>query len=72
MKCYLNPFTDIVHQVDQSRSKFEARQILLPIAKTVLFCGRQELALRGYDESNGILTQTDNNDGNFRALLRFV
>ena len=59
--------------LDQSRSKLEdkARQILLPIAKTVLFCGRQGLALRGHDESNSILTQTDNNDGNFRALLRF-
>ena len=59
--------------LDQSRSKLEdkARQILLPIAKTVLFCGRQGLALRGHDKSNSILMQTDNNDGNVRALLRF-
>ena len=58
VKCYLNPVTDIVQQVDQSRSKLEdkARQILLPIAKTVLFCGRQGLPLRGHDESNSILT----------------
>ena len=49
----------------------KARQIFLPIAKTVLFCGRQGLALRGHDKSNSILMQTDNNDGNFRALLRF-
>ena len=44
---------------------------MLSIAETVLFCGRQGLALHGHDESNSILTQTDNNDGNFRALLRF-
>ena len=27
--------------------------------------------MRGHDESNSILTQTDNNDGNFRVLPHF-
>ena len=72
-KCYGNPLSDIVHQVDQSRCKLEdkTRQICLPVANAVLFCGREGLALRGYDESTSILTQRDNNDGNFRALQRF-
>ena len=59
VNCYGNLLTDIVHQVDhQSRSKLKdkARQILLPIAQPVLFCGRQGLELSGHDESNSILT----------------
>ena len=44
---------------------------MLSIAKTVQYCGHQGLALNEHDESNSILTQTDSNDGNFRALLHF-
>ena len=49
-KCYSNPSADVIHQIDQSCSKREekARQILLPIVKTVLFCGRQGIALPNF------------------------
>ena len=70
---YMNPKADIMHILDQSLadSETKARKALLPIVKTVLFCGRQGLAFRGHNESGDILKHVDHNDGNFRALLRF-
>lgn len=70
---FKNPNNDIAHILDQSLAEHEskARKALLPIVKTVLFCGRQGLALRGHDESSNIDTLSGHNDGNFRALLRF-
>ena len=47
-------------QVEQNRLK------LYPIIKTILFCGQQNIALRGHRESSSSL-----NPGNFRALLKF-
>ena len=47
-------------QVEQNRLK------LYPITKTILFCGQQNIALRGHRESSSSL-----NPGNFRALLKF-
>lgn len=42
-----------------------------PIIKTLLVCGRQGLALRGHQDSRKLsLDQPEENDGNFRALLR--
>ncbi|XP_050528122.1 52 kDa repressor of the inhibitor of the protein kinase-like [Daktulosphaira vitifoliae] len=50
----------------------ENRAKLVPIIETIIFCGRQELALRGDNESGHIFNSSaDNNDGNFRSLLRF-
>ena len=44
----------------------ENRQKLIPIVKTVIFCGRRNFALRGHREG-----ETSKNRGNFRALLDF-
>jgi hypothetical protein len=45
---------------------------LRPIIESVVFCGQQEIALRGHRDYGSILeSNVDNNDGNFRALLRF-
>lgn len=51
------------------------RERILPIIKTAIFCGQQGLPLRGHRDSGPVLSskginQTEN-DGNFRALLRF-
>ena len=45
----------------------------MPIIKTVIFCGKQELPLRGHGDSGKINTENDSeiNDGVFRAALRF-
>jgi len=60
-----------VHFVEKSRK--QGRLLFVPIVKTVLFCGRQGLPLRGHTESQDILDECDvaNNERNFRALLRF-
>ncbi|CAN7945746.1 unnamed protein product, partial [Ixodes hexagonus] len=48
------------------------RKKLMSIIEVVLFCGRQGIALRGHRDA-GPLTLQDplENDGNFRALVRF-
>ncbi|CAN7947954.1 unnamed protein product [Ixodes hexagonus] len=66
---------DIVSQLDKGVRKQaeENRKNLLPIIETVIFCGRQELSLRGTDDCGPLdLSQVlpVKNDGNFRALLR--
>jgi len=47
---------------------------IVPIVKTVIFCGRQGIPLRGHSDT-GTLALPDGdpavNDGNFRVLLRF-
>lgn len=70
-----NPKHDIRNQVDSARTKQvqENRQILASIVDTIKFCGRQELALRGTNDSGPIKPNDEEpsiNDGNFRALLR--
>uniref|UniRef100_A0A2H8TYH1 Zinc finger MYM-type protein 1 n=2 Tax=Melanaphis sacchari TaxID=742174 RepID=A0A2H8TYH1_9HEMI len=51
----------------------ENRKRIIPIIKTVLFCGRQGIALRGHKDSGLVTCDEDEiyNDGNFRQLLRF-
>lgn len=44
------------------------RRVIASVAETVLFCGRQGLALRGHND-DGILE--DENTSNFNALLKF-
>ncbi|KAH8033540.1 hypothetical protein HPB51_013617 [Rhipicephalus microplus] len=66
---------DILTQLDHGLKKQveENRKNLLPIIETILFCGRQEVPLRGTDDS-GPINMSEvlpfKNDGNFRALLR--
>ena len=47
------------------------RSKLVPIIKTIILCGRQELSLRGTNDSGDVLAKSSQNDGNFRSLLRF-
>ncbi|XP_030749711.1 zinc finger MYM-type protein 1-like [Sitophilus oryzae] len=66
---------DIVMQLDSSRAKQIAdnRKKLKPIIETIILCGRQELALRGTNDSGPLTLNSIEpvyNDGNFRALLR--
>ncbi|XP_043065493.1 52 kDa repressor of the inhibitor of the protein kinase-like [Drosophila ficusphila] len=50
----------------------ENRRKLAPIIRAVLFCCRQGLSLRGHrDDGPLALEIPKDNDGNFRALLRF-
>lgn len=50
----------------------ENRSRLKPIIETILFCGRQGLPLRGHRDSGTLsFDDIEENDGNFRALLRF-
>lgn len=48
------------------------RAILKPIIKTVIFCGRQGLAMRGHKDYGDLdmLSEPSQSEGNFRALLR--
>ena len=48
------------------------RQILASIIKTILFCGRQNIALRRHrDSAIALERDTFENYGNFWALLQF-
>ncbi|XP_017461065.1 PREDICTED: 52 kDa repressor of the inhibitor of the protein kinase-like, partial [Rhagoletis zephyria] len=65
---------DILSQLDIQRAneKEENRAALRPIIETVLFCGEQELPLRGDNDSGAFsLERPEKKDGKFRALLRF-
>ena len=64
----------IKEQVDMQRSKRIEENIseLVPIAQTVIFCGKQGIALRGHsDDSLAIEEDPKANHGNFYALLKF-
>lgn len=66
---------DIIDTASLQQAK-ENRKKLIPIIKTVLFCGRNGLALRGHRDC-GQISETDENmedkshEGNFRQLLKF-
>lgn len=48
------------------------RAKLVPIVQTIRLCGRQQIPLRGHQDSGRIgLEEPNHNDGNFRALLRY-
>ena len=49
----------------------ENRLKLVSLVKTVVLCGRQNIALRGHRDDNQAMSNTDVNSGNFYALLRF-
>lgn len=52
---------------------YKNRQILCSIIKTVIFCGKQGIALRGHSDYGplNLTEETNKNEGNFRALLKF-
>lgn len=59
----------VVEQLDSvlSAQMQRNREKLYSIVKTILFCGRQNIALRGHRESE----EGSSNVGNFRELLKF-
>jgi hypothetical protein len=79
---YYKPELDIANQISTQRMAkvVENRDRLRPIIKTIIFCGRQNIPLRGHrDDGQFCNTNSDyTNDsvvsaseGNFRALLKF-
>ena len=61
--------------MEQGRQKTiaENRRKLIPIVKTIIFCGNNNFPLRGHHD-DGPVTPTSNkstDDGLFRSLLRF-
>ncbi|KAG5871948.1 hypothetical protein JTB14_022423 [Gonioctena quinquepunctata] len=73
LKTMQNQHLDIRNVIDSGRRKQveENREKLFSIVETIKFCGRQELALRGTNDS-GPVSVTDEepvtNDGNFREM----
>lgn len=64
----------VAHQINTKRARqaTENRAKLCSVVETILFCGRQEIALRGKVDSGQVMEQDIGvNDGNFCALLRF-
>jgi hypothetical protein len=69
-----DPSADILHVIDGTRQKQieDNRRRIIPVIKTVIFCGRQELPLRGHRDDGSLLADSpQHNDGVFRAALRF-
>ncbi|XP_018496236.1 52 kDa repressor of the inhibitor of the protein kinase-like [Galendromus occidentalis] len=76
LQCYKDkPSLDVRNRLVTGREQqvMKNRQRLIPMIKTVLLCGRQNIALRGHRD-NGLLSDDslgDSKEGNFRALLRY-
>ncbi|XP_042146012.1 52 kDa repressor of the inhibitor of the protein kinase-like [Ixodes scapularis] len=64
---------NILSQIDNQRRQAveNNRKRLVPVIDTII-CGRQGIALRGHNDSGPLMLDKDpeENDGNFRALLR--
>ena len=67
-----NATVGIDEMVDEQRRKRKEtnRKKLLPIVKSVIFCGRQNIPFRGHRD-NSDDRQSGINTGNFQALLDF-
>ncbi|XP_026819515.1 uncharacterized protein LOC113558219 [Rhopalosiphum maidis] len=76
IQVYKNPSYDIRNQVETSRKQQanENRERLVPIIKTLILHGQQNIPIRGHRD-DGSLLNTNNSpvatEGNFRSLLRF-
>lgn len=70
-KKLLKPETTLPYRVNAEKQLriTENRNILKMISKVILFCGRQNIALRGDIED---LNDTSKNPGNFLALLKIL
>lgn len=67
-------FVPVNIQIDKavSAETIENRKLIRPVIDSILFCGRQGLALRGHSDSGPLSIQEPvENDGNFRAILRY-
>ncbi|XP_064214539.1 52 kDa repressor of the inhibitor of the protein kinase isoform X1 [Tribolium castaneum] len=69
------PEFNIMNQVSSQRLTQinENRERLRPIVKTIIFCGRQNISLRGHRDDGKLLSYDSvvADEGNFRALLKF-
>jgi len=64
---------DIRNALNSSRQKAveENRNRLSHIIRTIEFCGRQEIPMRGHRDAGAFsLNETDGNDGVFKAAFR--
>jgi hypothetical protein len=81
---YKNPKREIINIVNTSRMKqvLENKARLKPIIESIIFLGRQNIALRGYNDSGNLFGKnTDKeikesispviNNSNFRALRKY-
>ncbi|KAJ8930002.1 hypothetical protein NQ314_017257 [Rhamnusium bicolor] len=77
---YQKPELDIRNQLSDERKKqvLENRARLIPILKTIILHGQQNIPLRGYRDDGPLIKDSGefnliagDNDGCFRALLRF-
>jgi len=78
LKTYSCPQKQVMNQISTQRLEQvkENRERLRPIIETLIFCGQQNIAIRGHRD-DGKLIDIDNsessptsNEGNFRELLR--
>lgn len=74
-KVYEKPGTSIINRLatDRAKNVEENRNRLKPIIKSIIFLGRQNIALRGHKDDGDINNNENitNNDGNFRQLLKY-
>lgn len=71
-----NPEGEILNLLNENKKAqtMQNRARLVPIIKTILLHGRQNIPLRGHRDDGSLIEVGDDpvqNDGNFRALLRF-
>lgn len=76
LKIYKNPELSITNKLHTGRQKIaeENRSRLVPIIKSIIFLGRQNIPFRGHRDDGKLTTgESDSviNTGNFRALLKF-
>lgn len=82
METYNETNKSIINVIDSAhcRQVEDNKNRLRPIIKTIIFCGKQNIGLRGHRDDGNIYNNepvndsnsiVSNNDGNFRNLLRF-
>lgn len=84
LNCYKHPQREILNIVNTSRMKQvkENKERLKPIIESIIFLGRQNIALRGHNDSGNLFGENEDkeveesstsvtNSGNFRALLKY-
>ena len=70
MKGTQQPISNIIS--NNRRDRIQAnRTKLIPIIKTVILCGRQNIPLRDHRDDQQYLKDVNNNSGNFQSLLDF-
>ncbi|KAL4153318.1 hypothetical protein QTP88_001151 [Uroleucon formosanum] len=58
--------------IASKQQKEDNGKIILPVIKSVILCGRQGISIRGHRDYGPLeLNEPTENDGNFRAILRF-